>query len=67
MAAEAVGAHAHVCRLHPLRDEAMLCAIRGTGRTLDFALRDARETGRRLYLLYLREQAFMTEHDARRK
>src|SRR5207244_1465103 len=27
--------------------EAILCAIRGTGRTLDFALREARETGRR--------------------
>src|SRR5450759_3372680 len=31
--------------------EAILCAIRGTGRTLDFALKEARETGRRLYLL----------------
>src|SRR2546423_11441067 len=30
--------------------EAILCAVRGTGRTLDFALREARETGRRLYL-----------------
>src|SRR5205085_2854218 len=32
--------------------ESILCAIRGTGRTLDFALREARETGRRLYLLF---------------
>ena len=47
--------------------EAMLCAIRGTGRTLDFALREARETGRRLYLLFVREQRFMTEQDAKRK
>ena len=47
--------------------EAMLCAIRGPGRTLDFALREARETGRRLYLLFVREQAFMTEQDAGRK
>src|SRR5437899_9436212 len=47
--------------------ESILCAIRGTGRTLDFALREARETGRRLYLLFVREQAFMTEEDARRK
>ena len=45
----------------------MLCAIRGTGRTLDFALREARETGRRLYLLFVREQRFMTEQDAKRK
>jgi nucleotide-binding universal stress UspA family protein len=47
--------------------ESILCAIRGTGRTLDFALREARETGRRLYLLFVREQAFMTEQDAKRK
>ncbi len=47
--------------------EAILCAIRGTGRTLDFALREARKTGSRLYLLFVREQAFMTEQDARRK
>src|SRR5881398_1217444 len=47
--------------------ESVLCAIRGTGRTLDFALREARETGRRLYLLFVREQPFMTEEDTRRK
>jgi amino acid transporter/nucleotide-binding universal stress UspA family protein len=47
--------------------ESILCAIRGTGRTLDFALREARETGRRLYLLFVREQRFMTEHDTKRK
>jgi nucleotide-binding universal stress UspA family protein len=47
--------------------ESILCAIRGAGRTLDFALREARETGRRLYLLFVREQRFMTEQDAKRK
>ena len=47
--------------------EAILCAVRGTGRTLDFALREARETGRRLYLLFVREQRFMTDQDAKRK
>jgi amino acid transporter/nucleotide-binding universal stress UspA family protein len=47
--------------------ESILCAIRGTGRTLDFALKEARETGRRLYLLFVREQPFMTEHDTKRK
>jgi amino acid transporter/nucleotide-binding universal stress UspA family protein len=47
--------------------EAILCAIRGTGRTLDFALREARKTGARLYLLFVREQAFMTEEDRKRK
>jgi amino acid transporter/nucleotide-binding universal stress UspA family protein len=47
--------------------EAILCAVRTAGRTLDFALREARETGRRLYLLFVREQAFMTEQDTKRK
>ena len=47
--------------------ESILCAIRGSGRTLDFALREARETGRRLYLLFVREQRFMTEQDTKRK
>src|SRR5437016_6982938 len=47
--------------------EAILCAIRGTGRTLDFALAEAQRLGARLYLLFVREQAFMTEQDAKRK
>src|SRR5216117_1815951 len=47
--------------------EAILCAIRETGRTLDFALREARKTGSRLYLLFVREQPFMTEQDIKRK
>ena len=50
-----------------LETESILCAIRGTGRTLDFALREARQTGSRLYLLFVREQPFMTEQDAKRK
>jgi amino acid transporter/nucleotide-binding universal stress UspA family protein len=47
--------------------ESILCAIRGTGRTLDFALREAHETGRCLYLLFVREQAFVTDQDRKRK
>src|SRR5213080_216790 len=47
--------------------ESILCAIRGTGRTLDFALREARKAGARLYLLFVREQPFMTEQDVGRK
>ena len=47
--------------------ESILCAIRGTGRTLDFALREARKSRSRLYVLFVREQAFMTEQDAKRK
>ncbi len=47
--------------------ESMLCAIRSAGRTLDFAVREARDSGRRLYLLFVREQRFMTEEDRKRK
>jgi amino acid transporter/nucleotide-binding universal stress UspA family protein len=47
--------------------ESVLCAIRSAGRTLDFALREATKLESRLYLLFVREQAFMTEEDARRK
>jgi nucleotide-binding universal stress UspA family protein len=47
--------------------EAILCAIRGSGRTLDFALREAQHLGARLYLLFVREQTFMTEQDTKRK
>src|SRR5262249_47104238 len=47
--------------------DSILCAIRGTGRTLDFAIREARKNGARLYLLFVREQAFMTEQDRKRK
>ena len=53
--------------VNTLDAESILCAIRGTGRTLDFALREARQTGSRLYLLFVREQPFMTEQDAKRK
>jgi len=37
--------------------EAILCAIRGTGRTLDFALREAQRLSARLYLLFVRGSA----------
>ena len=53
--------------LAPSGDEAVLCAIRSAGRTLDFALREAARADSRLYLLFVREQPFMTEEDARRK
>ena len=51
----------------PSGGESILCAIRSAGRTLDFALREARKAGARLYLLFVREQPFMTEQDVRRK
>src|SRR5438045_6958365 len=63
----AVPAPAAPAAVGNLAAESILCAVRGTGRTLDFALREARETGRRLYLLFVREQRFMTEQDTKRK
>jgi amino acid transporter/nucleotide-binding universal stress UspA family protein len=47
--------------------EPVLCAIRSAGRTLDFALREAGKFRSRLYLLFVREQPFMTEQDVGRK
>jgi amino acid transporter/nucleotide-binding universal stress UspA family protein len=48
-------------------NEAVLCAIRSAGSTLDFALHEAAKVGARLYLLFVREQPFMTEEDVGRK
>ncbi len=45
----------------------ILCAVRGAGKTLDFALEEARETGRRLYILFVREHAVVTPEDRQRK
>jgi amino acid transporter/nucleotide-binding universal stress UspA family protein len=45
----------------------MLCAVRGKGKTLDFALEEARESKRPLYLLFVREQPVMTSEDRKRK
>ena len=45
----------------------MLCAIRGIGKTLDFAIAEARETNRPLYLLFVREQPIITAADRKRK
>jgi len=45
----------------------MMCAIRGIGRTLDFAIEEARETDRPLYLLFVREQPIITAQDRKRK
>ena len=47
--------------------EPMLCAVRGLGRTLDFALKEAQQTHRPLYLLFVREQTIITAEDRRRK
>jgi amino acid transporter/nucleotide-binding universal stress UspA family protein len=45
----------------------LLCAIRGVGRTLDFALQTAREGKRPLYLLFVRALPVITQADQKRK
>jgi len=45
----------------------ILCAVRGIGRTLKFAIEEARDTKRPLYLLYVRQQPVLTEQDRKRK
>jgi amino acid transporter len=45
----------------------MMCAIRGLGKTLDFAIEESRQTHRPLYLLFIRTLPVLTEHDYKRK
>jgi amino acid transporter len=45
----------------------MMCAVRGIGRTLDFAIQEAKETKRPLYLLFVREQPVLAPGDRKRK
>ena len=47
--------------------EPLLCAVRGIGKTLDFAIEEARDTNRPLYVLFVREQAIVTSEDRERK
>ena len=47
--------------------EPLLCAVRGLGRTLDFAIEEARSSNRPLYLLFIREQFVLTSEDRKRK
>jgi amino acid transporter/nucleotide-binding universal stress UspA family protein len=45
----------------------IMCAIRGAGRTLDFAIEQARQTRRPLYLLFVRTLPVLTEQDYKKK
>lgn len=45
----------------------ILCAIRGIGRTMKFAIEEAIESNRPLYLLFVREQPVLTASDQGRK
>ncbi len=45
----------------------ILTAVRGMGRTLDFAVREAKENGQPLYFLFVREQPVIAPGDRRKK
>jgi len=45
----------------------LACAVRGVGKTVDFAITEAKETNRPLYLLFVREQPVLTEQDRQRQ
>jgi nucleotide-binding universal stress UspA family protein len=45
----------------------ILTAVRGLGRTLDFAVKEAQENGQPLYVLFVREQPVIAPGDRRRK
>jgi amino acid transporter/nucleotide-binding universal stress UspA family protein len=45
----------------------ILTAVRGAGRTLDFALKEAADNGQPLYILFVREQPVIAPADRRRK
>jgi amino acid transporter len=52
---------------HAASGPPILAAVRGIGRTLDFAIEEAKESNRPLYLLFVREQPALSEGDRKRK
>lgn len=52
--------------LIPLHEGAMLCAISTIGKTLDFALQEAKRYNQPLYILFVREQKVIMEEDRNR-
>ena len=44
----------------------ILCAVRGAGGTLDFAMEIAKDMNRPLYIMFVREQAILTLEDRNR-
>jgi amino acid transporter/nucleotide-binding universal stress UspA family protein len=45
----------------------MICAVRGVGKTMEFAIQEAQETHRPLYLLFVRAVPILSELDYKRK
>jgi nucleotide-binding universal stress UspA family protein len=45
----------------------LMCAVRGRGKTLDFAIEEAEQSDRPLYLLFIRTVPILTQEDYKRK
>ena len=52
---------------HEATGTPMLCAIRGLGKTLDYAIQEAQDSNRPLYLLFVRSLPVMVDDDYKRK
>ncbi len=50
----------------PLHEGAILCAVRAIGKTLDFAIEEAKQYHQPLYILFIREQKIVTTDDRSR-
>jgi nucleotide-binding universal stress UspA family protein len=50
----------------PLHEGAILCAVRTIGKTLQFALEEAKQRHQPLYILFIREQKIITGEDQNR-
>jgi nucleotide-binding universal stress UspA family protein len=47
----------------PLHEGAILCAVRSIGKTLNFALQEAKQSKQPLYILFIRNQKVITKED----
>jgi amino acid transporter/nucleotide-binding universal stress UspA family protein len=69
--ATAAAAAAAVASVQMNMDDAqgspIMCAVRGLGKTLDFAIEEAKETHRPLYVLFVRALPALTADDFKRK
>jgi amino acid transporter/nucleotide-binding universal stress UspA family protein len=66
-AAAATAATAVKMDLEEATGSPMMCAIRGVGKTLDFAIEEAKDSRRPLYLLFVRSLPALTAEDFKRK
>jgi nucleotide-binding universal stress UspA family protein len=54
-------------QLHEAKGTPMMCAVRGVGKTMDFAIEEAQQADRPLYLLFIRPVPILLEDDYKRK